>query len=280
MYLIETIKSRARYATGSHTLNVLDLCTGTGCIPLLLAHAFGENPTASSLELGHVLGADISWDAWTLANKNWRRQFSLYQNKASLQSLHQHQQQQVFKVSFVRADIMSEPEPPAPKHKSESKPPEHVTDIWTALKRSGRGTEWDLLICNPPYISPRNFSTTTSRSVRNFEPKLALVPPSLKPDLTDEQQGDLFYPRLLHLADKFKSKMLLMEVADLAQAERVAAMAHKRDCWSGVEIWCDQPGLPWRESKLYDVPILGQGHGRSVFCWREMEIDSVLKNVG
>ncbi|KAE9965694.1 hypothetical protein EG328_009475 [Venturia inaequalis] len=123
---------------------------------------------------------------------------------------------------------MSEPESPFSEHYFEPEPPNRVMDLWTALMRSGRGTEWDLLICNPPYISPNHFYTTTSRSVRNFEPKLALVPPPSESGLTDEQQGDLFYPRLLHIADKLKSKILLMEVADLSQAERVAAMAQEQ----------------------------------------------------
>ncbi|KAE9974973.1 hypothetical protein Vi05172_g2603 [Venturia inaequalis] len=175
---------------------------------------------------------------------------------------------------------MSEPESPFSEHDFEPELPNRVMDLWTALMRSGRGTEWDLLICNPPYISPNHFYTTTSRSVRNFEPKLALVPPPSESGLTDEQQGDLFYPRLLHLADKLKSKILLMEVADLSQAERVAAMAQERDCWSGVEIWCDQPGMPWRDSNLYNVPILGQGHGRSVFCWRDIDMISPISSSG
>lgn len=221
-----------------------------------------------------MLGVDISRDAWSLAVQNWRSQFNLYHNEARSQSLRRHYQEQLSNVSFVQADIMSEPEPPFSKLDSRSKPPEHAFDLWTALGSSDRGMQWDLLICNPPYISPNHFYTTTSRSVRNFEPEIALVPPRSEPDLTDEQQGDLFYPRLLYLADKFKVRMLLMEVADLSQAERVATMAQKRDCWSGVEIWCDQPGMPWRKSKLHNVPILGQGHGRSVFCWREMDMTS------
>lgn len=286
LYLIETIQTRARFHTKRNALRVLDLCTGTGCIPLLLAHEFDHKRAATSLKLERVLGADISWDALTLANQNWRSQFNLCQNRmfetsykpwdpTSMQSLRRHHQEELLKVDFVRADIMSEPSPSIPQRSPKSKRRlQSVTDLCTGLKSTGRDTEWDLLICNPPYISPKHFETTTSRSVRNYEPKLALVPPPLKPGLTDEQQGDLFYPRLLHLADKFKSQMLLMEVADLAQAERVAAMAQERESWSGVEIWCDQPGMPWRESSLCNVPLIGQGHGRSVFCWREMEMRS------
>ncbi|QDS77078.1 hypothetical protein FKW77_007346 [Venturia effusa] len=275
-YLIETVQVRAQFDPKGNGFRILDLCTGTGCIPLLLAHELARNSTASSSKLGSVLGADLSIHAWRLAWRNWRKQFISHQNlQRGLQSEHRHYQQELVKVDFVRADVMSEPSSPTPRHDAEAKRPDYVPDLWTALKRSGQGTEWDILICNPPYISPNNYNTTTSRSVRNFEPKLALVPPTLNLDLTDEQQGDLFYPRLLHLADEFKSRMLLMEVADLAQAERVAAMAQKRACWSGVEIWCDQPGMPMRMSHLCDIPILGQGHGRSVFCWREMEMRSV-----
>lgn len=120
--------------------------------------------------------------------------------------------------------------------------------------------EWDLLTSNPPYISPRGFSVSTSRSVRNWEPKLALVPPVERVDLhqrhfydhyypDDENllplpkrggagekkrtergggveyaEEDIFYARLLEIARTYKPKRVLMEVGDMEQAKRVVGM--------------------------------------------------------
>ena len=54
--------------------------------------------------------------------------------------------------------------------------------------------QWDLLTSNPPYISPSGFSLSTSRSVRNWEPKLALVPPVERVDLHQKHFYDHWYP--------------------------------------------------------------------------------------
>lgn len=251
-----------------NSLRVLDLCTGSGCIPLLFARVFPfEKAGVQSLRLH---GVDISPTAIELARVNQRNVNDQYENLPCLHDFTRkpvdHSMDTVYqrialsRTKFLQADIFSKPD-----DNKNGRP----NDLWTALIGSGIGTEWDVLISNPPYISPKHFYTTTTRSVRNFEPKLALVPPPLTPHLTDEQQGDLFYPRLLHLAELFKSKILLMEVADLDQAERIAALATMAGIWSGVEIWCDDPGLPQQKSKLCDVPVLGQGNGRSVFCWRK-----------
>jgi methylase of polypeptide subunit release factors len=282
MYLTKRLGADDRLRFKSKSLKVLDLCTGTGCIPLLFARTFSF--TERAVNRLDVLGVDISYTAVELARHNQR----------STQQQHHHhiadlmddppangfeidcQRDALSNAKFLQADILSESGDPSRAIdlviESRDNHANQPVDIWTALHREGYGNKWDIIISNPPYISPKHFYTTTTRSVRNYEPKLALVPPPMTPHLTDEQQGDLFYPRLLHLANKFKSKMLLMEVADLEQAERVSALVLEGGNWSDVEIWCDEPGLPsdpQRKSCLCDVPILGQGNGRSVFCWRE-----------
>ena len=126
-------------------------------------------------------------------------------------------------------------------------------------------TEWDIIISNPPYISPRGYVRETHRSVRNWEPKLALVPCSssysctLDGDISkssssslsssspsssssssamsasyqtdsglnqDVAIADLFYPRLFSIANQVNAKVVLVEAGDLAQAGRVARLAH------------------------------------------------------
>jgi hypothetical protein len=138
---------------------------------------------------------------------------------------------------------------------------------------------WQVLICNPPYISPDDFLRTTSRSVREFEPELALVPPSSSA-VSSTDQGDLFYPRLLEIANQVRAKVVVFEVADMAQGLRVAHMAknfHPRTkhcdytTWEVIEIWRDQPGqasATGAQEIIDGFRVIGHGNGRSVVCWR------------
>lgn len=87
---------------------------------------------------------------------------------------------------------------------------------------------WDVLISNPPYISPSNFRDgTTARSVRVYEPIEALVPPDLDTSgfrslgLDDVQRADIFYPVLLSLVFRLGVKLAVFECGDIAQARRV-----------------------------------------------------------
>lgn len=105
------------------------------------------------------------------------------------------------------------------------------------------------------------------RSVRKYEPKLALVPPPrLKFD--DAQQGDMFYPRLLKIAQEVEAKVVLLEVADLEQALRVARLAKKLNVFDGVEIWRDDPDISFQSTFEDGLEVRGEGNGRSVLCWR------------
>lgn len=86
----------------------------------------------------------------------------------------------------------------------------------------------DLLISNPPYISPSDFRNgTTARSVRLFEPRLALVPPiTPTPNTHPTASGgdnpeDIFYQRLLDLSLAVRARLTVLECGDKAQAERV-----------------------------------------------------------
>lgn len=135
--------------------------------------------------------------------------------------------------------------------------------IKTKLENEEEGGNWDIVISNPPYISPNGFNENTSRSVRNYEPKIALVPsPSRDHAVADSSNGDgdsdedeatatatsdstigdSFYPQILKIASRVQAKMVLMEVSDLAQAKRVASLGIRRGHWVGqCEIWRDWP---------------------------------------
>lgn len=227
---------------------------------LLFHHEYTKANKQCSNKTPTILGIDISPRAKALAETNFAHVYSNASTSAEQPD-----------INFALADILSQDDTTNPGSSTAPALPD--------LLHQRRKKDWDIIISNPPYISPSSFLKDTSPSVRKFEPKLALVPPSPKQkETSDEAQGDLFYPAILRAAEQVHAKVLLLEVADLDQAKRVAGMA-VRGGWDGVEIWRDEPG--WRALKgepapdeeravVYDkeVEIKGFGHGRSVFCWR------------
>lgn len=244
-------------------LRVLDLCTGTGCIPLLFHHEISRKyPKA---EPPRSIGVDLSPKAVKLARKNLARQKdNLGTVSSSLSSL-----------KFLRGDVFAQ---------AGSSNAHSALALSTVLQSSSDRQQMprcDILISNPPYISPIEFSRTTSRSVRNFEPKLALVPES-QYHRSGIDPGDVFYPRLLDIADELEAKVILFEVADLEQAKRVASMMAQRQTYHNVEIWRDDPAGQ-SDSEAFashdlNIKILGEGNGRSVFAWRGKANQWILPN--
>lgn len=57
--------------------------------------------------------------------------------------------------------------------------------------------------------------------MRLFEPELALVPPAVSEDSRPE---DIFYLRILTLANELRAQLVVLECGDLAQAQRVVAL--------------------------------------------------------
>lgn len=223
-------------------LKILDICSGTGCISLLLQALL----SGKHLNM-QVLGVDISDTALLLARDNLKH--NVMQGHLSQHALNQ--------VSFVKADILPQSFHP------------HGL--------SADHSEWDIVISNPPYISEAGFSKDTNRSVRNWEPKLALVPPKTRDgDLTHSQAEDVFYYKILDTARAGSARIVLMEVGDLQQALRVAQIALNMGLWSLVEVWRDWPDQePDRPEEVEEaavgqhrIRIRGSGHGRSVLCRR------------
>ncbi|SCV05441.1 LANO_0H07558g1_1 [Lachancea nothofagi CBS 11611] len=135
-------------------IHVLDLCTGTGCIPLLIKHI---RPDAV------VKAVDCSPLATGLA----------YWNSKSLG----------ISIQVIQGDIL--------EHNSTVKP-----------------QKVDLITCNPPYISQSTFVKETSRSVKLFEPKLALIGCfEFYADLIDHQIS--------------RAEAFVYEVGELSQCEYV-----------------------------------------------------------
>ncbi|KAI9802815.1 MAG: hypothetical protein M1833_001414 [Piccolia ochrophora] len=231
------------------SIRILDLCTGTGSIPLLL-----HSILSTHLPETHITGVDISPKALALARYNlrWNTTYNNLSPTASQQ------------VTFLHADVLGS---------SSSTPKEHpVPNIHQALKTTHQPLEWDILISNPPYISTYSFQRTTSRSVRNHEPKSALVPSSSTHPRPNDDDGDVFYPPLLSIATSVHAKLVVLEVADMEQAQRVVGLAIDSGRWHGVGIWRD-----WPEDQAGDretvvvqgrqVAVAGDGNGRVVLCW-------------
>lgn len=244
-------------------LRVLDLCTGSGCIPLLFHHEFytGSPDIDTSLEL---VGVDVSSNALSLARENLIHQMA---QQTRSPSANPQQTRALNSIGFVQADVLNgNPD-------SENQSPS-LSKALDRLRDDSDPPYFDVLISNPPYISPRGFQRT-SRSVRQYEPKLALIPPGTQND-DDGAVGDLFYPRLLVIAEQVQAKSFLFEVSDLDQAKRVAAMASSGKTWSKIEIWRDEPDFLSVEDEQIGGHVLnikGRGHGRSVFAYRDEAVD-------
>lgn len=279
-------------AEPSPPLRILDLCTGTGCIPLLLHSLL--SPHIANLQ---ILGIDTSPKAIDLARRNLAHNIA----KKTLSPAAKSQ------IRFLGRDVRR-----GGRRAS--------VDEGDGDRDAYLAEEWQIVTSNPPYISPRAFNTSTARSVRAFEPKLALVPPSgshLQDDADSgppsapsiatnlglkaeeerranyDDSGDAFYPSILSIAHRVKAHVLVMEVGDMPQAERVAALGlapalasteaedEERKGWEEVVIWRDwidqhppQPGAGAGKGggsvSGTDIAVLGggDGAGRAVVCFR------------
>ncbi|KAF3770991.1 S-adenosyl-L-methionine-dependent methyltransferase, partial [Cryphonectria parasitica EP155] len=174
------------------SLSILDLCTGTGCIALLLYSLLAR--TIPDL---HVHGIDISPYAVDLSKENARHNNLAITTTPPGRSL-----------VFSQADIFSDTA---------------LLGALTSSRDLPSQPPLDVLVCNPPYVSRWGYSRQTAQSVRRYEPKIAQVPMVEYPG--DHTPEDVFYARLLDIAARLGPRVLLCEVGDLGQALRVVEMA-------------------------------------------------------
>lgn len=162
-------------------------------------------------------------------------------------------------IKYLQADVLADPfavQTGGPR------------PLKVALNLYPHPSVWDIFISNPPYISPSEYWKTTTRSVRGFEPKLALVPLT-NAKQSDIEHGDTFYPCLLRHARDIEAKVVLLEVADMDQALRVGRRARSLNIFDGIEIWREQPDAGLEEASVdSEFQVLGEGNARSVICWR------------
>ncbi|KAI1135117.1 S-adenosyl-L-methionine-dependent methyltransferase [Hypoxylon sp. FL0543] len=230
-------------------LRILDLCTGSGCIALLLYSLLRRRFPGLS-----VKGYDVEPRAVALAREN----LTYNTLRGVIPAVEQD-------VRFEEADIFSA------EWLASLLPPDGTNGVGSG----GEESAVDILVSNPPYISARGFSRDTERSVRNHEPKLALVPavpPTLFPYYRAE---DVFYARLLEIYQALRPKLAVFEVGDLQQALRVVDMARSGYTDATFEVWRDWPDILPRDDEAefvevgdVGVPIRGTGNGRAVFIRR------------
>ncbi|KAI0302643.1 S-adenosyl-L-methionine-dependent methyltransferase [Russula brevipes] len=215
--------------------HVLDLCTGSGCIPLLLCATWIPGSAA-------VLGIDTSLEALQLAQDNALAHPS------------------VVELAFPHHPLTHLSPRPRPSPSSSAPPPATATsttttttkNVFTLLRADVRDTpklietlsSWppfDIITANPPYI-PRDQYAKLDKSVRAFEDPAALLgdPPGV-PD----SGGLTFYFDIARLVAQggvlAADGWLALEVGE-GQARAVENIVHSVARLKDTEIWTDQWG--------------------------------------
>jgi release factor glutamine methyltransferase len=207
---------------------VLDLCTGSGCIPLLLCATW--IPGSAS-----IVGIDTSLEALQLAKDNALAHASIV-DLASSSYPQNHQLSRRFSSS-------TPPAPPSAVPKKNIFVPLHA-DVRDAPKLIQTLSVWpsfDIITANPPYI-PRSQYANLDKSVRAFEDPAALLgdPPG-----APDTGGLTFYLDIARFVAQTPiltaNGWLVLEVGD-GQARAVENILHTVAGMKRTEIWADQWG--------------------------------------
>ncbi|EQL02017.1 Modification methylase HemK [Ophiocordyceps sinensis CO18] len=232
-HLVDLIKAGLRLDKNpnscSNSLSIVDFCTGTGCIPLLLFSSLQQSFSALN-----VLGIDVAHEAIKLGRENMARNYNLGHIEGP-----RHGQS----LGVSRGNVFDD------------------QDIQALASR-----RWDILVSNPPYVSQRAWDNGHGQlgySVRKYEPRLALVPGNHLPVPEGWEREDVFYARLLDVAALLQPRTVLLELGDEAQARRVLARfpRHPFAHGSAVELWRDYPDLTpgdGEDARLHGTTVPGQ----------------------
>ncbi|KAI0675280.1 S-adenosyl-L-methionine-dependent methyltransferase [Trametes maxima] len=200
-------------------VSVLDLCTGTGCIPLLLCKSFSPGSV-------HATAVDISEDAIKLAREN-----------AAL--------------CGVTIPLPSE----RLTHKNENTFTPLLADLMHPdfVKRAGLHPPYDVITSNPPYI-PQSEYDLLPASVKDYEDVRALLgdPDGCSSSALPEAERDkglTFYHRIADLVHDQEllrpGGTLALEVGD-GQADAVASILERKTSMRNIDVWKD----PWDKERV------------------------------
>ena len=226
-------------------VSILDLCTGSGCIPILLCHLWPPGSVRAP-------GVDVNPAATQLAQQNAER-------------------------SGIKIIPPRDSAPASPPASSQNNPSDHsdleVGEKHEDRRRQGHNTftavvadlmdddflvraslcsPYDLVTSNPPYIPQAEYERL-SASVRDFEDPRALIGDS--PDANfempegDRSRGLVFYHRIATLV---RDNRLLRPGGTLAlevgqgQADAVAAIVESKAGLDRIDIWKD----PWGKDRV------------------------------
>ena len=255
-HLTRLLKSESSLGRGlvddSKELRIIDFCTGSGCIALLLFHLLHRH--VAKLD---VKGVDISPKALHLARENIVR---------NVQNGYIYASSDDKSLDILGGDLFR-------------------NEDMAALAQS----PCDVIVSNPPYVSRSAWDGGHGKlgySVRKYEPRLALVPAPDVPLAPGWRHEDAFYARLLDICLYLKPRILLVELGDEKQAVRVleGLYHHSLAEIALPEVWRDWPDLMpqadeatevtcfFGESEQTRVPIIGAGNVRCIFIrldWKE-----------
>ncbi|KAG0311429.1 hypothetical protein BGZ99_010169 [Dissophora globulifera] len=152
--------------TGSRTsnFNIIDICTGSGCIPLGLASVL---PPGSS----YLVGIDVHPKAIELAKENKIKNQALLRNN---------------RIEFHQADLLA----PDAVDKFQRWMSEEKGDQQQKQQTEAPRSGYNLVISNPPYIAPAEYNTLEPEVAQWEDPKALLA----------DEDGLAFYPRIAHMA--------------------------------------------------------------------------------
>lgn len=215
----------------SRPRHLLDLCTGSGCIPILLAHLAKPGTL-------HTLGVDISSDAIALATEN---------------------------ATLVGARTLPSDDPPV-RADCRTHPININKNVFTTLHAdilgpkfnaylaAHRWAPFDIITANPPYI-PKVEYDALDRSVREFEDKRALL--GDPQENSGDGRGLTFYRAIAQLVGRDEDGKLLHKGGLIAlevghdQAGEVRMIMETEAKVGRTEVWEDAWGI-----------------ARTVVCWR------------
>ena len=241
---------------GRRVLRMLDLCTGTGCIPILLSHLRRQTGGITV-----AYGVDISTDAVSLARENATDQ-SLAPS-SSLECITSHDDGPEATTEVAGADVVGG----RTNHDRETTDPigtSAVDDVhgsaldvmhadvlqenFVRVVLSRMRPPFDVITSNPPYI-PLDQYERLPNSVKEWEDRRALLG-----DLPTRRLGDgckgrglMFYHRIAEIVSTdgvlAANGVVVLEVGH-TQAEEVREMLGKTGGVSATEVWEDPWGVP------------------------------------